>query len=165
MTPLPTDPIRTEHRELLPHIQELERASLEVAQWSQGVASDRLYHIIDFLKGHLLPHATAEEEILYPAIDEAVGSANATATMKIDHDEIAIRIEHLRETIVKALDLWPDGEQTAAIVRQLSVLHGVILLHFRKEEEVLLPILDSMLTIEEARALFESMDSGHVHRS
>lgn len=164
MTSLPTDPIRAEHRELLPHIQELDRAAVEVARWDQKVASTRLFRIVDFLQGHLLPHAIAEEEVLYPAIDEAMGAGNATATMKVDHQEIAIRVEHLRETITKTLDIWPDHERTAAIVRQLSALHSIILLHFRKEEEVLLPVLDSTLTTKEAKALFESMDLGHIPR-
>ena len=165
MTALPTGPIRTEHRELLPHIEELDRAAIEVTHWNQEVASDRLTHIVDFLEGHLLPHAMAEEEILYPAVDEAMGIGNATATMKVDHSEISSRVEHLRATITEALDIWPDRERTAAIARQLSALHSIILLHFRKEEEVLLPVLDSALTIEEAEALFESMDSGGTHHS
>lgn len=165
MTALPSDPIRTEHRDLLPHIAELDRASIEVTQWSHEVASDRLHHIVDFLESHLLPHATAEEEILYPAIDEAMGAANATATMKVDHDEIATKVAHLRQTITEALNIWPDAQLAAAIVRQLSALHSIILLHFRKEEEVLLPVLDSTLTIKEAKALFESTDSGHTHQS
>lgn len=163
MTVLPTDPLRTEHRELLPHLEEMGKAAVEASQWSHDVASDRLFHLVDFLESHLLPHATAEEEILYPAVGEALGARGATATMSVDHDEIATRVKRLRETIPGALNEWPNGEPAAAIVRQLSALHSIILLHFRKEEEVLLPILDSVLSVDEARALFESMGSDHAH--
>lgn len=165
MTTRPTEPIRAEHRGLIPDVEAVDRAAIELAQWNQEAASDRLFHIIDFLEGHLLPHAAAEESVLYPAIDEAMGAANATATMRVDHDEIASRVQHLRETITKALEVWPDAERTAAVVRQLSALAAIILLHFRKEEEVLLPILDSKLTVDEAEALFEAMDSEHAHHS
>lgn len=165
MSRLPTDPIRTEHQELLPHLAELERAATEAFAWRQEEASDRLHHIVDFLENHLLPHAAAEEEILYPAIDQAMGVPDATATMKVDHDEIATRVQRLRETVTTALDIWPDQSRVADIVRQLSALSAIIVLHFRKEEEVLLPVLDAALTVEEAEALFESMDTGHHEHS
>lgn len=165
MTTRPTEPIRTEHRGLIPDVEAVDRAAIELAQWNQEAASDRLFHIIDFLEGQLLPHAAAEESVMYPAIDEAMGAAIATATMRVDHDEIASRVKHLRETITKALDVWPDAERAAAVARQLSALAAIILLHFRKEEEVLLPILDSKLTVDEAEALFEAMDSEHAHHS
>lgn len=161
MSTFPTDPIRQEHRELVPHLQELDRAAAQVHEWNQQVASDRLHHIIDFLANHLLAHAAAEEEILYPAVDEAMGAPGATATMKADHTEIAARVAVLDNSVVAALDIWPDPEQLRGISRQLSVLAAIIDLHFRKEEEVLLPILDAALTREEAEALFASMDTGH----
>jgi len=66
----------------------------------------------------------------------------------------------MRESVTAALDDW-SVEQAAMIAHQLSGLSSIILLHFRKEEEVLLPILDKTLTVEEAEALFESM---HVER-
>ena len=160
MSTLPTDPIRQEHLELIPHLQELASAAVEVGGWLQEVASDRLHHIIDFLSNPLLPHAAAEEEILYPAIDEALG-APATATMQVDHEEIATRVAKLSDRVGTALDVWPDSEQVSDISRQLSALAAIVTLHFRKEEEVLLPVLDTALSVEEAAALFASMDDGH----
>jgi len=160
MSALPTDPIRREHRHLQPHLEELEAAATEVGQWDKAAASERLPHIVDFFETHLIPHARAEEEILYPAVDEAMRVPNATATMRVEHDEIAVRVGRLRESVNAALDDW-SVEQAAMIAHQLSGLSSIILLHFRKEEEVLLPILDKTLTVEEAEALFESM---HVER-
>jgi len=92
MSALPTDPIRREHRHLQPHLEELEAAATEVGQWDKAAASERLPHIVDFLETHLIPHARAEEEILYPAVDEAMRAPDATATMRVDHDEIAVRV-------------------------------------------------------------------------
>ncbi len=164
MTILPTEPIRREHRELLPTIQELEQAAAGVGGWSVEIATDRLRHIVEFLEHHLIPHAAAEEEVLYPAIDQLTGAVTTTATMRVDHQEIASRTARLAATVVAALDGWPNDEQAGDIARQLSALAGIIVLHFRKEEEVLLPILDSVLSSEEAEALFESMNhDAHQH--
>jgi hypothetical protein len=77
MTTLPTEPILREHVELIPHIRESDRGAAEAYEWSRQVASDRLYHLVDFLEGHLMPHARAEEDILYPAIDQAMGTPDA----------------------------------------------------------------------------------------
>lgn len=164
MTTLPTEPIRREHRDLLPTLQELEQAAAGVGGWSIEIATDRLGHIINFLEHHLIPHAAAEEEVLYPAVDQLTGAATATATMRIDHEEITSRTARLAATVAAALDGWPDEESAGDIIRQLSALAGIILLHFRKEEEVLLPILDSVLSFDEAEALFESMNhDAHQH--
>lgn len=164
MTILPTEPIRREHRELLPTLEELEQAAVAVSDWSAEVAAERLHQIVDFLEHHLIPHAAAEEEVLYPAVDQLTGTVTATATMRVDHQEIASRTARLAATVAAALDGWPNDEQAGDIARQLSALAGIILLHFRKEEEVLLPILDSVLSLEEAEALFESMNhDAHQH--
>jgi len=38
-----------------------------------------------------LPHARAEDEVLYPVVEEILGATGATATMSRDHVEIARR--------------------------------------------------------------------------
>lgn len=162
MTVKPTDRIRTEHRDLLPHIYELDRAAVAMEEWDLATASARLHEILEFLEDHLLPHARAEEEFLYPAVSEVVGAPTATSTMSIDHDEIAARTARLREWTASALEVWPDPKQVAEISRQLSTLHSIILLHFKKENQVLLPILDAALTAEEAEALITEMHAGHA---
>jgi len=163
MSRRPTEPIRAEHRDLAPHLQELDRVADELAEWSHETAAKRLHEILDFLEGHLLPHAAAEEEGLYPAIDRAMGVTNGTATMRVDHEDISARVRQLRVSVVEGLDVWPTGEHSAAIARQLSALSAIIMLHFRKEEEVLLPILDSAMSSEEVEALLAGMGHGHSH--
>lgn len=162
MNQLPTDPIRDEHRELEPHLGHIEKAAALVTGWDEDRARRSLPHVVAFLRDDLVPHARVEEEVLYPAINEITG-APTTATMVVDHVVIGERIDALAARVESALNDWND-EGAADISRQLAALAAIIGLHFRKEEEVLLPIIDSAMSVEEGHALFEHMGHGaHVH--
>lgn len=157
-----TEPLREEHRHLLPHLAELDQAPSAVAGWSAEEAERQLRDVLAFLQGHLAPHAGAEERILYPAVEEAMGAPGATETMVADHREIVARIERLARTAADVADRWPAPDLVDDVALQLAALFAIIGMHFRKEEEVLLPHLDRALTPDTAAALFERMEhAGH----
>jgi hemerythrin-like domain-containing protein len=154
---LPTEPLRAEHRELLPHLHTLDIAADEAHRWDVDEARHVLGGIVEFLRGHLLPHAHAEEQVLYPAVEDAMAAPGATATMRADHTEIVARIDRLAAT-VDALDTGcPDDERARDVAHQLVGLSAILQLHFAKEEEVLLPVLDGTLDPEQAAHLFARM--------
>jgi iron-sulfur cluster repair protein YtfE (RIC family) len=118
--------------------------------------------IVAFLRGHLVPHARAEEAVLYPAVEEAMNAPGATATMRADHAEIVARIERLADTANAVGESWPAPRLAVDLTHELVGLSAILLLHFRKEEDVLLPVLDAHLTAEQATALFAPMgESAH----
>ena len=160
MNDLPTDPIRDAHRKLMPHLRHVEDASAQVVSWDLEHAGRVLPRIAGFLRDELVPHAWEEEDVLYPAIDRLQGAAT-TATMTFDHVVIGERIEALVSTVDRALAEWDDADLVAEVSRQLAAIAAIVLLHFRKEEEVLLPILDAGLNLEQGRELFEDMGHGH----
>ena len=163
MAELPTEPIRQEHRELARHLDHLDRAAAHVTSIDGAAAASLLPRLVAFLRDDLLSHAREEEEVLYPAVDRIAG-AGVTATMVADHVGIAERIETLADSVGKALEAWNE-EAAADMSRQLAALSAIVDLHFRKEEEVLLPILDEGLSVEEGHALFETAHGhgGHHH--
>src|SRR5512139_37201 len=154
---LPTEPLRAEHRDLLPHLQGLETIADEVDRWNADEAAHVLSEIIGFLRGHLVPHARAEEQVLYPAVEQAMAAPGATATMAADHTEIVARIDRLADTAATVATRWPDNAVARDLTHQLVGLSAILLLHFRKEEEVLLPVLDTTLGSDDAEALFARM--------
>ena len=153
-----TEPLRAERRELLPHLAELDQTASTVSSWSAQDAGERLARILEFLQDHLVPHAVVEEQVLYPAVEDAMGAPGATATMVADHREIVARIERLGETAGQVAGRWPQVELVDDVTNQLAALSAIIGLHFAKEEDVLLPILDDKLTPESAEKLFERME-------
>ena len=91
----PTDPFRQEHEELLSHIEHIGQAAREVARLDRGERELLVGRIVEFLRGTLVPHAKAEEEVLYPEWAKLVGFGDAAVPMVHDHEAIVERIERL----------------------------------------------------------------------
>jgi iron-sulfur cluster repair protein YtfE (RIC family) len=153
----PSEPLRAEHRDLLPHLLALDAAADDVAGWDRDVAAGALGDIVTFLRGHLVPHAGAEEAVLYPAVEAAMNAPGATATMRADHVEIVARIDRLAALTADVEHRWPDDALARDLTHELVGLSAILRLHFRKEEEVLLPVLDAALCADDAEALFTRM--------
>jgi iron-sulfur cluster repair protein YtfE (RIC family) len=154
---LPTEPLRAEHRDLLPHLRGLETIADEIDRWDADEATHVLGEIVGFLRAHLVPHARAEEQVLYPAVEEAMAAPGATATMRADHVEIVSRIDRLADTAATVASRWTDPAVARDLSHQLVGLSAILLLHFRNEEDVLLPVLDTTLGPDDAAALFARM--------
>ncbi len=71
----------------------LEAIADEIDRWDADEATHVLGEIVGFLRAHLAPHARAEEQVLYPAVEEAMAAAGAPVTMRADHVEIVSRID------------------------------------------------------------------------
>lgn len=153
-----TEPLRREHADLLPRLGELDAVASEIGEWNAD-APKRLRAIVEFLQEHLMPHARAEEAALYPTVEQVMHAPGATATMKADHAEIVRRIDALAATSADIASGAPTVVQADALRAQLYGLSAILQLHFNKEEEVLLPILDDHLTADDAAQLFTKMSA------
>jgi len=151
-----TAPLHEEHADLLPCVAELGNTAASVGSWPSGTA-DRLAAIVAFLRDHLVPHARAEEEALYPTVERVLGAPGATGTMKADHVEVVKRIDALADLVGAVGARPPSVEQAEQLRAQLYGLEAILVLHFHKEEEVLLPVLDEHLSEEEAQDMFHAM--------
>jgi iron-sulfur cluster repair protein YtfE (RIC family) len=153
-----TQPLRDEHRELQPHIATLRSAADAIGQAPLAEVRRAVEDAHAFLAQHLIPHAMAEDEALYPVVGQLLGAPEATATMRRDHVEVAHLTEELnmlRQQLASTLALTREHE--LALRRVLYGLYAIVTLHFAKEEEVYLPILDSRLTPNAARSMFAAM--------
>ncbi|HWL35551.1 MAG TPA: hemerythrin domain-containing protein [Frankiaceae bacterium] len=152
-----TDPLRDEHRALLPLIEDIRIAAEAADVISRSTLVAEIDAVLRFLTGHLVPHARAEEAALYPAVERVLGAPGATATMTRDHVEVGRLVEELTaERDALAGGAGPD--RVRAVQRLLYGLYAVLRLHFAKEEEVYLPLLDAALTPAEASAMFAEMN-------
>ena len=159
-----TEPLRREHQDLRPRVADLDTIADRLDDWNAGTPDD-LRTIVEFLRDHLVPHARAEEAELYPMVEQVMRAPGATSTMVADHVEIVRRIDELAET-VGAVGTGPASTAEATRLRsQLYGLSAVLRLHFDKEEEVLLPVLDAHMNVDEATQLFARMSAvAHPHQ-
>jgi iron-sulfur cluster repair protein YtfE (RIC family) len=151
-------PLREEHQELLPQIERLHA----VADLVGDASAETLRHAVDevyaFLTQHLIPHAHAEDAALYPVVGKLMGAAQATATMSRDHVEVGRLTDELAAVRSEIATSYPDERQAKALRRVLYGLYALIKVHFAKEEEIYVPLLEARLTSDEARELFAAME-------
>jgi iron-sulfur cluster repair protein YtfE (RIC family) len=156
-------PLRDEHRELLPNVHALRAAADAVGVVPVPELRRHIAQAHEFLAHHLLPHAAVEEAVLYPAVEQVMGCPGATATMRRDHLEIERLTRDLAtiDTELSDRDTLPD-EALGEIRRIVYGLHALIAVHFAKEEEIYLPLLEDGLTEHEAAELLDRMHAHHV---
>ncbi len=153
-----TQPLREEHKELLPHIEAIRQVADASGEAPLSELRPQIDEVYDFLAYHLLPHAQAEEAALYPVVGKVMGAPEATGTMSRDHVEVGRLIEELGLIRSNASGSTLTALQIKDLRRVLYGLYTLVKVHFAKEEEVYLPILDARLTSDEARSLFEKME-------
>jgi iron-sulfur cluster repair protein YtfE (RIC family) len=152
-----TEHLRREHGELLPHIKQLRLVANSIGTAPVDDVRRGIEEIHQFLEQHLIPHAGAEDRVLYPAVGRVLGSPLATATMSRDHVAVRELTEELGEFLLQI-----DGPQLPQILmaelrRVLYGLYTLLWVHFAKEQEIYFPILDEALSREAAVELFARM--------
>jgi CRP-like cAMP-binding protein len=100
----------------------------------------------EFLWQHLIPHAKAEDAALYPVVQKVMGAPRATATMSRDRVEVGTLTGELAEAIA----MVKPGEFPADVGRDLRrtlyALYALVHMHFAKEGEIYLPMLEASLS-------------------
>ncbi|MEO3799311.1 hemerythrin domain-containing protein [Nonomuraea sp. B1E8] len=159
-----TQPLRDEHAHLLPHIETLCAVADTLDHTTPEALDTALAELELFLRNHLIPHAEAEDRVLYPVISRMMGAAEATATMSRDHVEVG-RLAHELSTLHDAVDREGlNNERRAALRRVLYGLYTLVKVHFAKEEEIYLPLLEQRLPAPEAARLFAELEHAeHRH--
>ena len=153
-----TQPLREEHKELLPEIEVLQQVAAMIGTAPVAMLREQIDAVYDFLAHHLIPHAEAEEQALYPVVARVMGAPEATATMSRDHVEVRRLTDELGLLRLKIGSSALTAAQANGLRRVLYGLYTLVKVHFAKEEEVYLPILDLRLTPATARDLFEKME-------
>jgi iron-sulfur cluster repair protein YtfE (RIC family) len=151
-----TEALVAEHVAFSRRIDELRRLADDIEDEGITGVLHELDSLLSFLEHELLPHAAAEDAVLYPAVAAALGSPDATATMTRDH----VAIRHLVAELRRHRDELTSAVTAAArfeVRRVLYALHAVIELHVAKEEELYVPVLDRTLTDDDAVALLGRM--------
>jgi iron-sulfur cluster repair protein YtfE (RIC family) len=151
-------PLREEHQELLPQIERLRAVADIIGDASVETLQQAVDEVYAFLTLHLIPHAQAEDTALYPLVGKVMGAVQATATMSRDHVEVGQLTDELAAVRSEIATIYQDESQAKALRRILYGLYALIKVHFAKEEEIYLPLLEARLTGDEARELFGAME-------
>ncbi len=102
-------------------------------------------------KTGLQRHIVWEEQILFPAFENKTGMCDVgpTAVMRAEHRQIGARLEALHDKVRHA---DPESDQEEEALLQLLAQHNL------KEESVLYPAMDRMMSEQETTAAFHAME-------
>ncbi len=157
-----TQPIREAHQQQLPWIQKCSEVADQAGDLPAAILVEEIDSIINWLKTDILPDVDVEDRILYPTIAVIMGAPQATNTMRVDHAEfrkMADELDELREEI----KLGKTTEQIKYLRSLLYSLHTLLRLHFQKEEQVYLSIIDDHMTSEQGKRMLEAMNMEQHH--
>lgn len=154
-----TQPLRDEHKDLLPHIEEIRTVADAVGDVPIDTLRQQVDQVYEFLAHHLIAHAQAEDKALYPVVAKVMGAPEATATMRRDHVEVGRLVEELAALKAQLAVQSPDQALIKGLRRVLYGLYTLVKVHFMKEEEVFLPLLDARLAPADAQRMFKEMEA------
>jgi iron-sulfur cluster repair protein YtfE (RIC family) len=150
--------VRDEHKEMVARIELLRTVADSIGSAPPEALREGAGQAYTFLIHQLIPHAQAEEQILYPTVGRLLCVLEATETMSRDHLEV-IRLTEELEALRLHLFYAPLSESDEqALRRVLYGLYAIIKLHLAKEEEIYFPILEARLPAEEVDRLVEAME-------
>lgn len=155
-----TQPLIDEHHGLMEHVESIRIAGDDIYEGMLTKTSlKNIDDVYDFLIQHLIPHAQAEDKVLYPVVQNLMGSIHSTATMSRDHEEIASLSQQLATIRSEIVQNSLAMEQANDLRRVLYGIYTLVKVHFAKEEEIYLPLLESRLSAEEADTMFDALET------
>jgi quercetin dioxygenase-like cupin family protein/iron-sulfur cluster repair protein YtfE (RIC family) len=148
--------ILEEHAGLFPHLDHLGSLASDATTLGEDELRTRLREVLAFLRDDLLPHAREEEVSVYPAAEKVLRAVGgATRTMSIDHRFVG--------QMVGELSALGEGLLSSAIKerirRLLYGLQALLQVHFTKENEVYVPLLNR-LSASERHQLHDRLSGG-----
>ena len=152
MAELLTEPLRRRHADLRPRLVRIAEIAGLVPELDVRQRAEAISEVLAFLRGELQLHAEAEEQWLYPKIARELRHPQSTASMAFDHDLVREHAAALESA---------DVNDIPALQAELYSLYALLDAHFRKEEQIYLPLLeyeresDSVAAIEEAMGRHE----------
>ncbi|MBU9721832.1 MULTISPECIES: hemerythrin domain-containing protein [Bacillaceae] len=102
----------------------------------------------------LQPHSNKEEMYLFQMISKHLGDdGGPIAVMQEEHNHVT---RHITLFLQKYSEFTGEEESVRELAYYVSVLFHTLTDHFLKEEEILFPLAENMLTNEEKQFLLQS---------
>jgi len=150
--------IHHEHNTLRPHVELIRVTADAVGEVPLPILRDLTNTVLGFLVRELLPHAREEKEILYRTVEQATQSPGSTATMNREHLEVSKMADQLGDLHALTVAEADLSDRTIRDLRRvLYGLYALVNLHFLKEEEIFVDILDRRLSATEKDVLVAAM--------
>ena len=137
--------IRQEHKNIYPHLDAILTTAHGVGEVPREIQLEMVAECLSFLLHELIPHAQHEDAALYQAVERAIGAAGSTNAMKREHVGIKAYVDELSDLHGTLTRNHESSEQTIRSLRRvLYGIHALVTMHLTVEEDVYLPLLDTL---------------------
>lgn len=150
--------MREDHRNVLERIKVLDAAAAAIPKGPAGDWPDpEARAVLALLRRQFQTHMAAEDEILYPALAEALPVARPSMEPLIaDHGALRMMLADLEQELQEPA----SDARNEQIGVQLRDLTDLLRIHIRKEEAVVFTIAERALSPVEVEALAARIDRG-----
>ncbi|GAA0324808.1 hypothetical protein GCM10008967_14270 [Bacillus carboniphilus] len=153
----PLQRLKKEHTPLTLQMEDLNELALKIGKdssidnWKEPLLQLR-ENVKQFIS-ELDPHSEREEGVLFPMIGRYIGiTTGPIAVMEYEHEKAKSNINRFLELTVNLQDN-PSAEAAEKLASYVIEAYLTLSEHFMKEENVLFPMAERMLTAEEKEEL------------
>jgi regulator of cell morphogenesis and NO signaling len=146
--------LKSEHPRLLAQLECLFNLTKQIEADSGEETFGELISKVKEFKAALDPHSEREEGVLFPMMGAYIGTTSGPiAVMEYDHDQAKAKIHEFLE---KADSSEAEGEKKnlASLIKHA---YYILTEHFAKEENVLFPMAERMLSDVEKEELYQKI--------
>jgi len=154
----PTDVLKHEHR-IIERMLNILESAVQHVEAGQAVSADLFRQAVDFVRVFAdRCHHGKEESNLFPRMEEkgVPRQGGPIGVMLIEHDQGRAYVRGMAE----AIDGYARGEASARqqIVQNARDYIALLRQHIMKEDNILFPMADQVLSDAEQRALLDKFD-------
>jgi hemerythrin-like domain-containing protein len=148
--------MRADHAHVLGELDAIERAA--AAAGGPHHEQD-LHELVGVLERHFATHMRAEDEVLFPALIEALPEARGSiAPLRGEHDELRSMLAGLARVLAQP----PGPAREEQIAVQVRDLVDLLRIHVRKEEAVVFSVAERVLPEPTLRRIAERLEHPHT---
>ncbi|MEK7824529.1 MAG: hemerythrin domain-containing protein [Candidatus Eisenbacteria bacterium] len=148
--------MRADHAHVLGELDGLERAARGGAD---GLHRERdLARLVRMLERQFATHMRAEDEVLFPALIEALPEARGSlAPLRAEHDELRSMLAGLTRVLLQP----PGPAREEQIAVQARDLVDLLRIHVRKEEAIVFSVAERVLPEPTLQRIAERLEHPH----
>ncbi|MDQ0253576.1 hemerythrin-like domain-containing protein [Evansella vedderi] len=156
----PLQQLFDEHPPLLAKMAEFKNmvqafeANDSYTNWNEAV--EQLHEKLEIFVAELEPHADREEDILFEMMVKYIGrESGPIAVMEHEHNTAKLHLKYFFEKVAstKSTNETLTREKALEVFQHLKIVYATLTDHFMKEEQVLFPMAEKMLSDEEKEEL------------
>jgi hemerythrin-like domain-containing protein len=146
-----------EHGLLRGYVDKLYEAADAVGDIPLPALQQRIGDVETFLTHHLIPHAEAEDQVIYPLVATMLGTLEGVSAMNRDHAEIRTYTQELVGLEPRLSEPSLKSSDAKAFRRILYGLAALLRLHLA-QEDVYLRLLNAHLAPNVAQSTWDALE-------